>query len=73
MVMLKVISLALLFLFRLRFPVDKFIAYLLGSRYGNTVVKDIRKFEKIDFALRKCKLHLLFLEACVVNQVIRNF
>ena len=73
MVMLKVISLALLFLVRLRFPVDKSIAYVLRSRYGNTVVKDIRKFEKIDYALRKCKLDLLFLEACLENQVIPKF
>ena len=70
MVMLKVISLALLFLVRLRFPVDKSIAYVLRSRYVNTVVKDIRKFEKIDYALRKCKLDLLFFEACLENQII---
>ena len=73
MVMLKVISLALLFLVRLRFPVDKSIACVLRSRYGNTVVKDIRKFEKIDFALRKCKLDLLFLEICLENQIIPKF
>ena len=71
--MLKVISLALLFLVRLRFPVDKSIACVLRSRYGNTVVKDIRKFEKIDFALRKCKLDLLFLETCLENQIIPKF
>ena len=73
MVMLKVISLALLLLVRLRFPVDKSIAYVLQSRYRNIVVKDIRKFEKIDFALRKCRLDLLFLEACLENQVIPKF
>ena len=60
-------------LVRLRFPVDKSIAYVLQSRYGNSVVKDIRKFEKIDFALRKCKLDLLFLEACLENEVIPKF
>ena len=73
MVMLKAISLVFLILVRLRFPVDKSIAYILRSRYGNMVVKDIRKFEKIDFALRKCKLDLLFLEACSENQVIPKF
>ena len=71
--MSKVISLALLFLVRLRFPVDKSIACVLRSRYGNTVVKDIRKFKKIDFALRKCKLDLLFLETCLQNQIIPKF
>ena len=73
MVMLKVIPLALLFLVRLRFPVDKSIACVLRSRYGNTVVKDIRQFEKIDFALRRCKLDLLFLETCLENQIIPKF
>ena len=73
MVMLKVISLALLFLVRLRFPVDKFVACVLRSKYGNTVIKDIRKFEKIDFALRNCKLDLLFLETCLENQIIPKF
>ena len=34
------------------------------------MVKDIRKFEKIDFALRKCKLDLLFLETCLENHVM---
>ena len=72
MVMLKVISLALLFWVRLRFPVDKSIVYVFPSRYGNTVVED-RKFEKTDFALRKCKLDLLFLETCLENQVIPKF
>ena len=71
--MFKVISLAYLLLVRLRFPVGKFIAYVLQSRYGNTVVVDIRKFETIDFALQKLKLDLLFLEACLVNQVIPKF
>ena len=59
--MLNVISLALLSSFRLKFPMDKSIACILWSGYGNTVVKDIRKFEKIDFVLQKCKLDLLFL------------
>ena len=68
--MLKVISFDLLLLVRLRFQVNKSTAYVLRSTYWNTVVKDIRKFEKTDFALRKCKLDLLFLEACLENQVI---
>ena len=52
---------------------DKSIAYVLRSRHGNTLVKDIRKFQKIDFLLRKCKLDLLFLEVCLESQVIPEF
>ena len=31
---------------------------VLRSRYGNLVVKELRKFEKVDYSLRKCKLDL---------------
>ena len=73
MCMLKVISLALLFLIRLRFPLDKSITYVLRSRYGNLVVKELRKFEKVDYSLRKCKLDLTFLLACLQNNIIPKF
>ena len=57
-------TLALLFLIRLRFPLDKSITYVLRSRYGNLMVKELRKFEKVDYSLQKCKLDLTFLMAC---------
>ena len=69
----KVISLALLFLVRLRFPLDKSITYVLRSRYSNLVVKELRKFEKIDYSLRKCKLDLTFLQVCLQNIIIPRF
>ena len=47
MAMLKVISLVLLFMIQIRFPADKSMAL-------NTLVKEVRKFEKIDYKLRKC-------------------
>ena len=37
------------------------------------MVNNIRKVEKIDFVLQKCKLDLLFLEACLENQVLPKF
>ena len=73
MCMLKVIYLALLFLIRLRFPLDKSITYVLRSRYGNLVVKELRKFEKVDYSLRECKLDLTFLLACLQNNIIPKF
>ena len=73
MCMLKVISLDLLFLIRLRFPLDKSITYVLRSRYGDSVVKKLRKFEKVDYSLRKCKLDLTFLLACLQNNIIPKF
>ena len=73
MVMLKVISLVLFFMIRIRFPADKSIAYILRSRYGNTLVKKVRKFEKIDYKLRKCRFDIVFLETCLENKIIPKF
>ena len=71
--MLKVISLALLFMIRIRFAADKSIVYILRSRYGNTLVKVVIKFQKIDYKLRKCKLDIVFLETCLQNNIIPKF
>ena len=72
MFMLKVISLALLFLIQLRFPLDKFITHVLRSRYGNLVVKKSEptlnsKFPRVMLTLRH-SLHLkTFEKASVTN------
>ena len=73
MVVLKVISLALLFMIRVRFSADKSIAYILRSRYGNKLVKQVRKFENIDYKLRKCKLDIVFLKTCLESNIIPKF
>ena len=70
MVMLKVISLVLLFLIWITFPGDKSITYILPSRYRNTLVKEVRKFGKLDHKLRKCMLDVVFLETCLENKII---
>ena len=69
-VMLKVISLVLLFMIRVRFPADKSIVYILRSRCGNTLVEEVRKFEKIAYKIRKCKLDIVLLETCLENKII---
>ena len=76
--MLKVFSLPLLFLIRIRFPGDPMIsgksnAYLLRSRYGNTLVKDVRIFGKIQYKLQKCKLDLAFLETSLEKETMPKF
>ena len=68
--MLKVISLALLFMILIIFPADKSITYILQSRYGNTLVKKVRRFEKMDYELRKCKLDITLLETCLEKNII---
>ena len=43
------------------------------SRYGNTLVKEVRKCGKIDYKLQKCKLDIVFLETCLENKIIPKF
>ena len=70
MVMLKFISLVLLFLIPLQFLLDNFITYCLRSKYSNLMVKKLRKFEKVDYSLWKYKLDLTLLITYLHNNII---
>ena len=50
-----------LFFIRLRFPKSKSISDILHRRAGQSALKRIRKFEKLDYRLRKAELDLEFL------------
>ena len=69
----KTLSLVFLFILRLRFPQSKSIATNLRTRYGNPVLKTVRKFEKLDFKIRKIELDLSFLQTCDEKKVIPKF
>ena len=58
---------------RLRFISDKLIANVIGSRYIDKIVKQIRRFEKLDFKIRKNETDLDFLQSCQQNNVITKF
>ena len=58
---------------QIRFSTDKSIAYILQSTYGNILVKGVRKLEKIDYKLRKCKMDIAFLETCQEDKIIPKF
>ena len=47
--------------------------YVLRSRYGNLVVKELRKPEKIDYSLQACKLDLTVLMTCLHINIIPKF
>ena len=57
---IRVLSLVFLFIVRLRFPSDKSIANVIRSRYNDEIVKQIRRFEKLEnteecrFTTRNC-------------------
>ena len=65
--------LVLLFLARIRFPRNESIASIVWKRYSGEILKTIRKFEKVDYKLRKAKLDINFLIKCQRQNVIPNF
>ena len=60
----KVLTLVFLFLIRLRFPSRKSIAEIIPKRYGSDTVKQLRKFEKLDYKVHKNQGDLEFLKLC---------
>ena len=57
---IRVATLVFLFLARIRFPKTESIASVIRRRYGVKLLKEVRKFEKLDFKLRKVQLDLDF-------------
>ena len=54
---------------RLRFPSEKSVAEVIRKRYNENIVKQIRKFEKLDFKIRKNEADLEFLTSFQHNQL----
>ena len=63
-------SLVFIFLTRLRFPSKLSIAEVLRKRYGDRILKLVRKFEKTDIKHKKPFLDLQFLKICEHHNVI---
>ena len=68
-----IITYVFLFLARLRFPAQDSIIKILRRRYGDGLVKKVRKFEKFDFKYRKALLDLEFLQSCKKEKLIPKF
>ena len=60
----RVLALVFLFLLKLIFPANKSVAEIIRKRYGTDAVKWLRKFEKLDFKIRKNEADLQFLQSC---------
>ena len=69
----KVLTLVFLFLIRLRFPWRKSIAEIIRKRYGSDTVKQLRKFEKLDYKVRKNQGDLELLKLCQENSLNIHF
>ena len=70
---MKVAVLVFLFLARIRFPRNDSIASIVRKKCSGEILKTIRKFEKVDYKLRKAKLDIDFLIKCQWGNVIPNF
>ena len=54
----RVLALVFLFLLKLRFSANKSVAEIIRKRYGSEAVKWLRKFENLDFKIRKNEANL---------------
>ena len=70
---LKALALVFMFLIRLIFPKNLSLIQFIHKRYGNTVVKLVRRLEKLDFKHRKAALDLQFLKTCQDFKVTPKF
>ena len=62
-----------LFIMCLRFPSEKSVAEVICKLYNENIVKQICKFEKVDYKIRKNELDLEFLTSCQHNQFTPKF
>ena len=70
----QAISYVLLFIIKCRFPSRKLLAEIIRHRYNEKVLSKVRKLEKLDFKLRKCKLNdIEFFETCLKNGLMPKF
>ena len=70
---MSVAAIVSLFLMRLQFPKIKSISDILCRRYGQSMLKRIQKFGKLNYCLRKAELDLEFLLRYRDSNVIPNF
>ena len=72
---LKTLSFGLVFLFiiHLRFLRNRPIAYVIRKRYGDTVLRNVRKFERFNYQVIEYQLDIEFLSICLKYNVIPKF
>ena len=70
---MKVATIVFLFLMRVRFLQSKSVSQIIRSRYDDTTIRRLRKFEKIKYPLRKAEVYFEFLLRCRDNNIIPGF
>ena len=71
--LMKVFGLVFLFIIRLCFPRSQSISDVIRKRYSDKPLKNVRKFARLDYQVRKCQLDIEFLNTCHKYNVIPNF
>ena len=66
-------TLVFMFFVRLRFPSRLSLFQVIRNRYGDNIVKLVRKFEKVDFKHSKAALDLNFLQTFRSFNVVQKF
>ena len=59
--LMRVAAIAFLVLLRLGLPQSKSVSQIIRSGYGDTTIKRLKKFEKIDYRLQKAGFDSEFL------------
>ena len=72
-ILIKVFGLLFLFTIRLHFSRSLSIADVIKKRYGDRPLKNVGKFERLDYKIRKCQLDIEFLNTCYKYDLIPNF
>ena len=71
---LRTLAFVFMFLVRIRFSSRLSLLQVIRNRYGSTIVKLVRKFEKVDFKHRKATLDWNFLQTYwSFNVIQKNF
>ena len=60
----------------MRLPLNQYIADVIKKNWWGEILKKVRKFESLGYHVRKCELHIKFLDICHylnVTQTLRFY
>ena len=57
----------------MRLPLSQYIADVIKKNWWGEILKKVRKFESLGYHVRKCELHIEFLDICHYLNVTQTF
>ena len=67
------ICICVAFVIKCRFPANKSIAEIIRKRYGENVLKNFRRLEKLNYKYRRCDQDDEFLKICLDHKLTPAF